>query len=152
MVLHPFCSRIICELPPLVEAHQQLPTRRLAVDVVIIQYALQCTCLWTVLDSIHTCLQKHRHACPQSQKRGCKVQIKHKGPWMCRKKVLKEEKYKQKIFWVNEDEKEHSFHGNREGYVWNWQLVNAQPYNAHTCFCHLGGCNIDLHSVLWGLP
>lgn len=84
---------------------------------------------------------------------GVKYKLRIRGPGCVEKKCAKrEEKYKHKIFWANEDEKEHSFHGNREGCVWNWQLVNAQPYNAHTCFCRLGGCNIDLHSVLGGLP
>lgn len=54
MVLHPFCARIIFELPLLVEAHQQLPPRRLAVDVVIIQYVLQSTWLCAMLHSLNS--------------------------------------------------------------------------------------------------
>lgn len=57
-------------------------------------YSMPCSvrASWIVLHSIHRCSQKHRHACAQSRKRRCKVQIKYKGPWMCRKNVLKEKK------------------------------------------------------------
>lgn len=43
--------------PHWLKPHQQIPMRRLAVDVVIILYVLQCTCDWRVLHSVHRCLQ-----------------------------------------------------------------------------------------------
>lgn len=47
MALHPFCSDIMYKIPLLVETHQQLLIRRLAVDVVIITCGLQ-NVLWNI--------------------------------------------------------------------------------------------------------
>lgn len=74
MVLHPFCARIIFGLSLLVEAHQQLPPRRLAVDVVIIQYVLQSTWLCAMLRSLYS---MHVHNCT---KHGRVTQMQDKGP------------------------------------------------------------------------
>lgn len=139
MVLHPFCSHIICELPPLVEAHQQLPIRRLAVDVVIILYVLQCTCYWTVLHSIHRCSQNIRMHVHK------RIHMGSQGKWKARnnkygaKKERKTRQIERKWEYMARGKKEHSFHGNREGCLWNWQPVNTHHYKYTHLFLSLRG-------------
>lgn len=152
MVLHPFCSHIICELPPLVEAHQQLPIRRLAVDVVIILYVLQCTCYWTVLHSIHRCSQNIRMHVHK------RIHMGSQGKWKARnnkygaKKERKTRQIERKWEYMARKKKSTVSMVTGRGACETGSQWTHTTTNTHTCFCHLGGCCIGLHSLPWDIP
>lgn len=100
--------------PHWLKPHQQLPMRRLAVDVVIILYVLQCTCDWRDLHSIHRCLQNiyvHAHK---------SMNMSPLGKWKTGNSKYGamhglEKKGELNRTEMGRGEKESSFHGNREG-------------------------------------
>lgn len=92
--------------------------RRLAVDVVIILYVLQCMCDWRVLHSVHRCLQNiciHVHKDMRMGSRDKWKTRNSKYGAMCG--FEKEGKLNRTEMGIGGEggKKESSFHGNREG-------------------------------------